>query len=238
LLTAVEAAKETKLKIDLIRGGKPKIIEAAPVKRSAQMPGGPVQLPDQGDWNTIQNWLEGMAPGQGDGGSRPPVQFRLFQPGAIVPGSALLPRPQPSNLSISILKGGDEPAKITVKRNDEKWEVTEKDLGKLPADVRPYVEQMLGRGTGMFGIVGGTIGPNTASGTISSSGSGAISGSGGAFAFPPGMMQSRPFAGNLDPRLEKRFEEMNRRMDRLFKMMEELGEGRGQHAAPEQHEEK
>ena len=47
-------------------------------------------------------------------------------------------------MSITITKTGDKPAEITVKEGDEKWEVSEKDLDKLPEKVRPYVDGMLG----------------------------------------------------------------------------------------------
>ena len=55
------------------------------------------------------------------------------------------------------------------------------------------------------------------------------------------MMPSPPFPGNPDQQMmEKRFDEMNRRMDQLFKMMEELSEGHDHAAAkaPEHHAEK
>ena len=134
-------------------------------------------------------------------------------------------------MSVAISKEGDQPAKITVHRGNDKWEVTEKDLDKLPADVRPFVEQMLGHG--MVGVVGGAVPPMM---------SGGFSAGGGTFqlpAPPAGMTQPQPFPGSPDRQMmEKRFDEMNRRMDQLFKMMEEFSEGHGQHAAPEQHEEK
>ena len=65
----------------------------------------------------------------------------------------LASRPLPPDTSVVVSKEGDKPANITVKRGDKKWEVTEKQLDKLPADVRPFVEQMLGRGA--MGIFGG-----------------------------------------------------------------------------------
>ena len=233
-MAAVEAAKARKLKIDLIRGGKPKTIEATPAKRPGPETGRSMQLPDQADWNTIQGWLEHMAPGQEGAGPHPPMQFQLFGPGAIVPRDALTPKPLPMNMSVVVTKEGSEPAKITVKRGDKRWELTEKDLGKLPADVRPYVEQMLGHG--VFGVLGGAIAPNTNVETP-----GTFSSSGGTLPMPvppPGTMQRQPLPGGLDPQLEKRFDEMDRRMDQLFKMMEELSQGHTQPAAPEHHEEK
>lgn len=213
LVAAVDAAKETKLKIDLIRGGRLRTVEVTPAKRPAPVAGAPVPvaMPDQADWNTIENWLESMIPGQGNGGVQPPAQFRIFQPGAILPKNILGQKSLPANVSVSITKDGDQPAKISVQRGSDKWELTEKDLDKLPADIRPFVEQMLGRG--MMGVVGG------------------FSGGGGAFQF------SSPSAGatlNVDQQtVEKRFGELNRRMDQLFKMMEELAAGHGQRTAPE-----
>ena len=232
LAAAIEAAKETKLKIELIRGGKPRTIEATPAKRPAPTAGTSVQVPEQGDWNTIQGWMTNVMPGQTwNFTASHPQQFRLFQPGAIVPNNAVAPKPLPTNMSVAISKEGDQPAKITVHRGNDKWEVTEKDLDKLPADVRPFVEQMLGHG--MVGVVGGVVPPMM---------SGGFSAGGGTIqlpAPPAGMTQPQPFPGSLDRQMmEKRFDEMNRRMDQLFKMMEEFNGGHGQHAAPEQHEEK
>ena len=158
LVAAVDAAKETKLKIDLIRGGKLRTVEVTPAKRPAPVGGVPVPVPvpDQADWNTIENWLESMIPGQGSAGVQPPAQFRIFQPGAIVPKNMLGQKSLPMNMSVSITKEGDKPAKVSVQRGSDNWELTEKDLDKLPADVRPLVEQMLGRG--MMGVVGGFAG--------------------------------------------------------------------------------
>ncbi len=133
-------------------------------------------------------------------------------------------------MSVTINKEGNQPATITVQRGNDKWKVTEKDLDKLPADVRPFVDQMLGHV--MVGVVGGPVPPMM----------GGLPGGSGTLRLPPppaGMTQPQPFAGNLDQQMmERRFNEINRRMDRLFRMMEELNEGHGQHAAPEHHQEK
>ena len=44
------------------------------------------------------------------------------------------------------LRSGKNPAKISVSRGDEKWNLTDQELNKLPDDVRPFVERMLGGG--------------------------------------------------------------------------------------------
>ena len=90
----------------------------------------------------------------------------------------LVGKPMPANLSIAITKVGEQPANIVVQRDKDEWKVTEKTLDKLPADVRPFVERMLGHG--VFGIVGGTLPP---AGTFH-------------LPVPPPMaMQVRPFTG-------------------------------------------
>jgi len=237
LLAAVDAAKETVLKIELIRAGKPQTIPLTPAKRPEQI-AGPRGPADQADWDTISKWLEGMK--SGDESGLP--SFNFTRPGMILPKGVVIPRPfLPGNVSVVVTKQGDQPAKIVVKRGDQKWEVTEKELDKLPADVRPHVEQMLGRN--VFGTVGGP----SASGAIVLGQMPALTVPGqmpptvGTFnvpAPPPGMMQVQPFPGGLDPRLEKRLDELDRRMDKLLDMMEKMSQNRLGEAAPEHQEEK
>ncbi len=210
LLAVVQEVKDGKLKIELIRGGKRVTIEATPAKRPAEArrkPGPPPPPPGPAaDWKKVEMWLEGMRPGKEGQAKRPSLQLRVFQPGVIVKDVLIPLRPLPANMSVVISKKGNQPAKIVVRRDDEKWELTEKELGKLPANVRPFVERMLGRG--MSGIVKSHARVLVA---------------------PQGKMQVKPLPHRWDQRLERRFDEMNRRMDRLVKMMEEMMEGhRGQ----------
>jgi len=238
LIQAVETAKEAKLAIEVLHEGKKKTIEATPAKRPEEARRKVIPLPEGADWETVQKWIEGMRPGeQADG--QPPLRFRFFHPGAILPKDVLVQPPLPANMSVAIAKEGDQPAKIVVKRGDEKWGVTEKELDKLPADVRPYVERMLGRG-GPLGIVGETLNSLQELATP---------------ALPPVRQfhqvpvppppqkpsqvpvpppRLKPSAG--DGRLEKRLDEMNRRMDQLFKSIEELRQNRGHRQAPEKAE--
>ena len=62
----------------------------------------------------------------------------------------------PNGVSITIQKENDQPAKVTVKRGNETWEVTGDDpesLKALPDDLRPFVERMLhGGGPANFNI--------------------------------------------------------------------------------------
>lgn len=49
----------------------------------------------------------------------------------------------PDDVSISITRHGSEPARITVKNKEQSWQITEKELDKLPADLRKHVESLL-----------------------------------------------------------------------------------------------
>lgn len=131
LLKAVEAAKDKKMPVELLRGGKKMKIDVEPAKRPENlMTGGVLQLvePD------LQKMIE-----EAQKGVQKPLRFQMFGPGAILPPGAALP----GNLSVTIERSGSDPAKITVKRGDEKWEITEKELDKLPPDVRMHVAPMV-----------------------------------------------------------------------------------------------
>ena len=52
----------------------------------------------------------------------------------------------PANTSVSVTREGDKPAKIVVQRGEQKREVGENEINKLPEDLRGVVEQMVGRG--------------------------------------------------------------------------------------------
>ena len=49
----------------------------------------------------------------------------------------------PDEVSITISRNGSAPTQITVKNKEQSWEITEKELDKLPADIRKHVESML-----------------------------------------------------------------------------------------------
>jgi hypothetical protein len=49
----------------------------------------------------------------------------------------------PDDLTVSMTKKGSEPARISVKKGEQSWEITEKELDKLPDDVRKQVESVI-----------------------------------------------------------------------------------------------
>jgi len=144
LVEAVTASEGKPVSIDLIRGGKPVKIEVVPAERPRDMapPASEATAPD--DWRVIERWIEGLREGR-----QPPVRFRFFRPGEILPEVPAL-KPLAADTSIVVSKQGDQPAQIVVRRGDEKWEVTEKELDRLPDDLRPHVQRMLGRPREVF----------------------------------------------------------------------------------------
>lgn len=224
LIDVIEKTREKELAIELLRGGKEEAVKVTPAKRPKEAgpqeflpwPGGEPPRGLERPWNVFEEWLKGD-------GERGPMRFRFFHPGTILPPDAWPYPPLPGNLSVTITKEGDKPVKIVVRRGDEKWELTEKDLDKLPEDIRPHVERMLGRAPA------GPVQP------------------GRPFDFvpdwtPPGWPegQSRPDkdrpgrreglekerpappADALQRGIEKRIEEMNQRIEKLRKSIEEL----------------
>jgi len=138
LIAAVDGSKGKKLSLEVIRGAKPMKIQVEPVKRPDDlqaMEGTPGQT-GESDWKMLQRWLDQMPRHPG---ARGPMRFRIFGPGAILPQ----PTPLPDDMAVTITRKGNEPAKVTVQQGDQKWEASENDLSKLPAEVRTHVERML-----------------------------------------------------------------------------------------------
>ncbi len=153
LIAAVAKAKDNNdVSLEVIRGGKRTELKARPAKRPAElrpeggMPLGQLIVPPGFEGaEELRQWFEKVIP-EGEPGELLGPRFRIFGgPAIVLPPGAKVHPPLPGNLSVSITKQGDEPAKIVVKRGDEKWEITEDELDKLPADIRPHVERMLGR---------------------------------------------------------------------------------------------
>ncbi len=153
LIAAVEKAKDKEdLTLEVIRGGKRQELKARPAKRPADLrPQGAVPLgqliapPEIEGAEGLRQWFEKVIP-EGQPGEPLGPRFRIFGgPAVVLPPGARVHPPLPGDLSVSVTRQGDQPARIVVKRGDEKWEITEDELDKLPADIRPHVEHMLGR---------------------------------------------------------------------------------------------
>ncbi|MCE5301818.1 MAG: PDZ domain-containing protein [Planctomycetaceae bacterium] len=192
LIDAVAASGGKRLKINLIHGGKSATLDVSPAVRPKEIQH-PAAIPEPGDWQTMERWMENLWSEQ-----PPPLRFRILHPGAIVPKEVFMTPSLPEGLSITISKQGNQPAKIIVQRDGRQLEVTEKELDRLPADLRPHVERMLGRS--LEGVVN-PLAPQTAA---------------------PGAPTQEP--ATWSDRIEQRMNEMTERLDQIFHEMHELRE--------------
>ena len=133
LAKAVTESKGEEREIKLLRGGKPMEVTVKAVERPESI----AFTPDASGWvRPFERWMRSQAGN--------PNRLRLIGPG-IVAGADI---DVPGNLSVQVRKEDDQPAKITVKRGDEQWEVTEETIDELPEDVRPHVQRLMGRARG------------------------------------------------------------------------------------------
>ena len=124
-----------KMTVRYLRAGKEATVAVEPAERPSSYDFGDWVVPE-GDQASLQNWLERLRPGMPPN----PLAMRFFHPGMVLPDAGL-----PDDMSVTIAKQGKQPAKISVKRGEQSWEVTEDKLDELPEDVRLPVERMLGR---------------------------------------------------------------------------------------------
>jgi hypothetical protein len=100
--------------------------------------------------------------------------------------------PFPNGVSVQIERQNDQPAKIKVQRGDETWELTENDVDQLPEDLQGTVKRMLGQGGGID-LENGILGFDQLD-----------------------LVPTPGGASGISPDVDRRFEEMNRRMEQLF----------------------
>lgn len=141
LTKAVRENGDKEASLTVLRGGKKETLRVKPEQRPAGTVRYDIQIgPNaKGYDGLLRQWLQGLGPSiySPDGSLR--MQF--FGPGFIEDVRTNFP----DNLSITVTKEGNRPAKIVVKRGDTQWEVTEDTLHTLPEDIRPHVEGLLGR---------------------------------------------------------------------------------------------
>jgi membrane-associated protease RseP (regulator of RpoE activity) len=207
LVAAVDAAKGTKMQLELLRKGKPVTVEVTPAKRPL---GEAARLmpPTGGEpWGeAMRKWSEQFRPGEPRDRD---YSFFFVRPGVVLGHPNAVPD-LPPNVTVSVTKQGKSPAKIVVTRDKDKWEVSENELDKLPADLRPHVEAMvhdvLARGLSkgrLPGLSGVPVPPRSRA----------------------DRMEHQPGAGiaaESSRPVEKQLEEMNRRLDEMRKAVEEL----------------
>ncbi|HUG20127.1 MAG TPA: PDZ domain-containing protein, partial [Planctomycetaceae bacterium] len=149
LMNAVDASEGEEIALTILRTENAESVETVqvtPVERPQETHPDPAET--AGHLRKLGQWkfLENFQPNYDD----LEINFDHEMNGLIRihPGIVLgqNPQPLPGNLSVTIKRQGTQPARITVKRDELTWELTEQELDKLPADVRPHVDQLLGGG--------------------------------------------------------------------------------------------
>jgi hypothetical protein len=141
LVAVVQNSKEAPIGLTLIRGGKRETIQVTPTKDPVQKQGVlALEVPAR---EALSNWLSDQTQWwevTPDG----TLSIRRPHPGIAFKYMALGSAALPKNVTITISKTGEDPAKITVKRDNQTWEVAENKIEELPEDIRKIVQSFLG----------------------------------------------------------------------------------------------
>ena len=148
LVTCTEEAKTSPLALTIVRKGQPQEIEITPVERPAKYAVAHVFRDTESarEWKLLKESLGkyGVAPKSDlpDTDQQDPYRMTFVMPGIVLPEKAA---DFPKNLEVTITKKGEEPAKVTVKRGEDQWVVDADSLDKLPENIRPHIQRMLGQ---------------------------------------------------------------------------------------------
>ncbi|HVX14498.1 MAG TPA: PDZ domain-containing protein [Pirellulales bacterium] len=181
---AVGRAGKNEISIDYMHAGRKQTVSLKPAPRPESI------APQQQDQHSVRQWLERLGHGPA------PMNFRFVHPGMVVPRGGSLVPPLPDDMTVTIEKQGDKPAKITAKQGDKNWETNEGALDKLPPEAREFAERMLGLGAFDLGM---QPVPQTAPG------------------LPPRLWTRDP-----NTHVERRLDEMSRQIDELRRAFDKL----------------
>ncbi|MEO1497438.1 MAG: PDZ domain-containing protein [Planctomycetota bacterium] len=174
---------KARIALELLRKGRPKTVFVAPEWKEIAQPVAPRPMADPGiaARGRLRQWLgdrlaqEGIL---GPGGVDQLLNQQLGQLeqefggafGGGAPGGgeapAFIPQAMPTGVTVNITRAGDGPAQVVVRRANPRGEADEwrfdsddeQAIARLPDDVRPTVERMLG-GANAFGGGGFAPGP-------------------------------------------------------------------------------
>ena len=241
LTVAVEAAQATDLSLTLLRGGKTMTVAVKPEKHAFAATGplatgplatgtsasGPLATgplgagslaagPTAADRRTVEKWIRQFNPQAA--GSLRQWNVRVFHagPAMLLPPGVGAKLELPDDLSVDIFRQGKQPAKITVKKANQTWQVAENELDKLPPDIRRFVEPLLA--TGPVRIELKSMPAATGSAATDSAATGPL--------VPGPLAGVDPAPGNpagFEGRVEKRLDEMSRRLDAVQAALDRLG---------------
>jgi membrane-associated protease RseP (regulator of RpoE activity) len=143
LAQCVGSAKETELTLVVLHGGKETAVKVTPTRRPQEENQQQVEAAESQEREAIQKLEAALNAYRAKAGTAARVRDYLVpKPGVVASTYAYRAVEVPKNVTIRITKEGGNPAKISVKRDDKEWEVTEDKLGELPDDIRGYVQQM------------------------------------------------------------------------------------------------
>ncbi len=190
LVDAVEKSEGKEITLHLLRDGEKQSLKVTPAKREKaprtdELPG------------DVRRWFELHRAGP-DG-----WRAEMLRPGVL--GLRMGQHKLPKDMTVTIIKEGESPAKIIVKQGDKNWEVTEEKLKDLPEEVRKHVSPMLRPGAGTFTEK---------------------------FALPHAAEQfphrvEPPRVGG-DRRLEKQVDELKKQIEKLQKAVEDISKGKAE----------
>lgn len=145
IVKAVDESKDKELVIEAIRSGDRLKLRVVPVKRpmpeAGAAPTDAATSPGERE-SALKLLEEALTKLKGTSGGE---TLGLYFPRPGVVATEVRQVELPKNLSITITRSGDEPAKIHVKRDNKEWDTTADKLNELPEDVRQQVEQLVGK---------------------------------------------------------------------------------------------
>jgi hypothetical protein len=195
LMDAVEKSEGKEITLHVLRAGEKMSIKVAPAKR--EKTARTDVLPGE-----VRRWIELHR--AGPDGWRGDV---LRGPGVLGWNMKITPHKLPKDMSVTITKEGESPAKIVVKQGDKTWETTEDKLKELPEEVRKHVAPMVRPGAGFFTEK----------------------------VLPPKPMVEgfdfridKPGLPGVERRLEKQVDDLQKQLEKLQKAVEELSKAKGE----------
>jgi hypothetical protein len=145
ILKAVDQAKENELVIEAIRSGNRLKLRVVPAKRPKPEAGESAKIDVAASpelrATALKKLEEALAELKGVAGKES-LELFFARPGVVA--TKVRSVELPKNMTLSITRSGNGPAKVFIKRDDQEWNTTEDKLFDLPPDVRVHVEQMLG----------------------------------------------------------------------------------------------
>lgn len=141
-LVSKQGEANAPITMELLRRGKPVVVEVIPAERPADVV---AAVPDRGDRRGL------FGP---DGPFGPNGAFaggEVFGGGDL--GEMMHSMPMAAGVSVSVVRQDDGRSQVTVTQGDKTWKFEEGDIeaiAELPGDVRPMVERMLDQQGGVF----------------------------------------------------------------------------------------